>query len=442
MQRHRIGLSHPRIQYLLGAIPRGNLGIMSLAGSLGSLNGIALTFLPIYFTSLGGSIPQYGIVTAMGLLVGTFFTIIGGAVVHRHRPTRILAASSLAAPAALVGYYFSRDWFVLAIIMVLAATASISLPSGRQMVADSTTAKRRATQLSTYQLFGSLPSMFSPIIGGYLVSVFGTVPGFRIAAVIAAGLSFCVTFILFRFLREDKTLLHNAENYPKPLVSTDPAKPAASLVAVFRSVSRAPVAFLKNVASIPAVLVPIMSAFVLVTVANSIVGSYFIFYATDIVKLSSLQWGIIVSAQVILANILRVPLGMLADRLDKRTVLVLSIAMTAPLPALFTLVHSFLGILAISLAMVATGIHYLSTHEALQIDLTPRQKQPVVFSVYDSSGNLAKFVGVIAGGMLFAANYALPFYAFTIIEGLAAAIVFSSLFLSKKWLSLFAPAKN
>src|SRR5712692_2849796 len=121
---------------------------MSFAASVGGLNSIALTFLPLYFTSLGGSVLQYGTVTAFGMLVAIVSTIVGGTIVPRHGLKRILIISFWFGPAILLGYYFSKDYFALSLVLILSALGSISSPNARQLVADSTVMRKRATQLS------------------------------------------------------------------------------------------------------------------------------------------------------------------------------------------------------------------------------------------------------------------------------------------------------
>jgi hypothetical protein len=80
---------------------------------------------------------------------------------------------------------------------------------------------------------------------------------------------------------------------------------------------------------------------------------------------------------------------------------------------------------------VATGIHYVPTHEAYQIELTPREKRPALFVIYDVLSNAARFGGVVLGGLLFTVSYVLPFYTFTVLEVCAAGIITASLFLRR-----------
>jgi len=443
---------------------------MIIAGSLGSLGNIALTFLPIYFTSLGGSVTQYGMVTAFGMLIGIPSTILGGVIVPRHGLKRIAILTSWFGPCILLGYFLSSDWITLSVIMMLGAAGTIGSSTSRQIIADATNLKNRTAQLSLYQTLSNIPAMFSPLVGGFLIDTMGILEGFRLGALIAIGMSCLSTLVIVIFLHETKCNLKSTNLWPIRsklqrqqdeeeklpfsiekksqrkekwkikglgirhlflLLLRDAKKSKVDngqdsddrghvLTSLFFHLRR----ILRNFASLPKLLAPILAAYFLVIIANSAAGPYYIFYATDIAKIDGFHWGLILSLQLIIANLIRMPMGMIADRfVDKRKMLLLSIAMTAPLSIVFVSLNSFWGILGVSLAMIATGIHYGPTHEAIQIELTPREKRPTLFATYDVLTNSARFTGVFIGGVLFGLNYTLPFYAFTTIEMCAFAIL-------------------
>jgi MFS family permease len=435
-----------------------------------------MTFLPVYFTSLGGTVTQYGLITALGMLVGIPSTILGGVIVPRHGLKRIAILTSWFSPCILLGFYFSTNWFTLSIIMLLGAAGTIGSSASRQIIADATISKKRTAQLSLYQTLGNIPSMFSPLIGGYLVTSMGILEGFRLGTLITVAMSCLSTFLLVRFLHESKDNSKNLNSNSSSNVSKqkqmhlpeDKEQKSKNqednrlIQCICRSlpiINRATKNkinigstryyhgayssalflefknFFTTIPSLPKSLAPILTAYILVIISNSMTGPYYIFYVTNIVRMDSLQWGVILSLQVVFANMLRTPLGMIADRFDKRKVLLVSIATTAPLSILFVFANSFWGILGVSMAMIATGIHYGPTHESVQIELTPRERRPALFAIYDVLTNLSRFTGVITGGVLFSFSYILPFYAFTIIEVCALAILSTVFWQQRRTLS-------
>ena len=390
---------------------------------------IALAFLPIYFTSLGGTVMQYGIVMTFTTLLAMPTTILGGAITGRFGPKSIAVLTSWVGPAILVGYLLSNSWSVLTIPIIAGGLGSVGSIAWRQLVADATTIRSRSAQLSVYQTLTGVPSMFAPLAGGFLVHSFGVINGFRDGALISLAVSPISTILLVKLLRErergplveDMAVLKESDPRPR----------------FFQHLRK----FGSNITSLPRPLVPLLSAYSLIILANSTTNPYLIFYGRDIARLDTFQWGIILSLQLVLANIIRTPLGIVSDRFDKRKVLLLSLIMTAPLSTLLIFERSFLAILGILLAMVVTGISYTPTHEALQIEMTPREKRPALFALYDLLRSASASVGTAIGALLFTSNYALPFFGFTAMEACAGALLGFSFFLrpGKKSVSIPSP---
>ncbi len=391
-------------------------------------------------------------VTAFAMLLGIPSTIIGGVIVQRKSWKKVAIFSSWLSICILLGYYFSNSWITLSIPILIAAFGTIGSTAWRLLVADTTVQKNRTAQLSIYQTLTTLPSIFFPLIGGYLVHVMGINEGFRYGILLAIAITPVSTLLMIKFLRDNSQNEQPKSRVTNPTLSQDITKHASKIEVNLslnyptspqknrkfgRSQSTVELIlylkdFYKNLISLPKLLIPLLAAYLLVILANSTTGSYLIFYATNIVKLDTFQWGIILSSQLLLANLIRTPLGIISDKFEKRKVLVFSAIITAPLSILLILQNSFLGILGISLAMIATGINYGPTHEALQIELTPREKRPALFSIFDVLTNLSRSIGTIIGAILFTISYFMPFYFFTIVEaGAAVILVLSFLYKGK-----------
>ena len=313
---------------------------------------------------------------------------------------------------------------MLSIPILVGAAGSLGSTAWRQLVADATVQKSRTAQLSLYQTLTAIPSMFTPLLGGYLVHAMGIVDGFRDSVLIALAIAPISTILLAKFLREkDSRQIHTTQDAPL-LQDTRKLQPLESVFFHYKD-------FWSNLMRLPKALVPLLAAYVLVIIANSTTSPYLIFYGTTIAKLDSLQWGMILSLQLVFANLIRTPLGIVSDRFDKKKVLLISVVATAPLSSFLMLEHSFWGILGILLSMIATGVCYGPTHEALQIEMTPREKRPVLFAMYDVLRNVSVAAGTIIGAIFFTIHYTLPFYSFTAIE-ICAGIIIACMFFGPK----------
>lgn len=395
--------------------------MLVLATSISGASNISLSFLPVYFTSLGGTVLQYGVITTAATLIGIPMTMAGGSISGIFNIKKIAVLTSLIGPTTILGYYLSCSWLVLSIPILAGSSAALGSTALRQIVADATVEKKRTTQISLYQTLTSIPSMFSPLVGGFFVHSFGAVDGFRDGAIVSLAMAPVSTLLLLRFL---------SDKYHVPASPKEHAGYQKTSHPIGRAVCHAR-NFWSSINGLPRSLIPLLLAFVLVIMATSTTGPYLIFYSMSVAKLNSLQWGLILSLQLLFANLVRTPLGILSDRFEKRKVLFLSVTSTAPLSALLLMDHSFMWVLGIMLATVATGVCYGPTHEALQIEMTPRQNRPALFAIYDVLRNLSVSAGTFIGALLFTANYALPFFTFTALELSAGGIIACTFFGNK-----------
>ena len=394
--------------------------ILIVTASIGSIGNVASAFAPVYFTSLGGSVLQYGMVTTFATLISMPSTLLGAAMTQRFSLKKISVFTSALGICISLGYYFSTSWITIALLTLIAAFASISSTAWQQLVADSTVTKNRTAQLSLYQTLTAIPLIFSPLLGGYLIHSLGTIDGFRMGILISFAISPISLVLILRHLREHKPAVPDND---KTTHSTQ--GPLASLSYHFTE-------FYKNLKLLPKPLIPLLGSIGLVVMANSMINPYLIFFSTNIAKIDSFQWGLILSCQMLVANVIRTPLGMVSDKFDKKKLLFISVVMTAPIPLFLVYLKLFWGILAVVIAMTATGINYGPTHDALQIELTPREKRPALFAVYGILRNVSTSVGTIIGAALFTINFALPFYGFAIVEGCAGGIIAFAFLIKRK----------
>ena len=168
---------------------------------------------------------------------------------------------------------------------------------------------------------------------------------------------------------------------------------------------------------LPTGLKPLMISYALVMFANGAVGQYYILYANNVIGLTNLEWGAIVSLQLLLVIILKIPGAWLSDKFGKRKIMILSAATCAPCAVLFTLAHSFVQALIAALLLIVTGIYYAPAHEALQADLTPRTMRGRITALWGICSAISTALGILAGGFLFQmVSPAVPFYLFTAAE--------------------------
>jgi len=384
---------------------QGNVAVIASSSATKSFGaGIISTYASLYFVSIGGDPITLGLMTSIASVVQCFALFLGGFISDHYGRRRIMVLAAFYSVLFPVLYAIIQDWRIFIASTIIAAFGAASSPASHATVADSIPPERRTTGIASLQVASSFPVIFAPLIGGWLIKAYGLIDGFRLASVYTAVTTLASALIIFFFLKE--TMLNSTGRKPK-LLSKD----------VLRD-------FTKRLRQLPSSLRTLLISYALVVFANGLVGQYYILYATKIIGLTELDWGIIVSLQFLLANILRIPGGLVSDKIGKRKVMALSVLTCAPCTIIFVLSQSFLQATIAALLLITTGIYYAPAHEALQADLTPKAVRGRITALWDIGNAISLASGTLMGGYLFqTVNPATPFYLFTAIELVAASLI-------------------
>jgi MFS family permease len=392
-------------QNKVSSLFRGNIATIALSGSIKSLGNIFTSFVPLYFVQIiGGDALMLGFFASISSLFQFFTLSFGGLLADYYGRKRVLVFAAFYGAFFPLLYAVVTDWRIFGLLTVAATFGAIANPAYHAVVVDSIPHNKRTSGIAYVQVFSSLPLVIAPLIGGWLMENYGLENGFRLACVYSTIFSFISAITLVVFLRE--TLQHSQMS-----------KPNFSIRNIFAGLTNLSVIM-------PQSLKALLFAYALVAFANGAVGQFYVLYAYEIIKLSVLDWALVVSAQSILACALKIPGGWLCDRFGKRKVMIVSLLTCAPTAILFTLSTSLVQVLIVSLLLVTTGIYYAPAHEALQADLTPRVMRGRVSALWNISTAFSAALGALVGGFTFQnVNVAAPFYIFTVVELLAAVLM-------------------
>lgn len=380
---------------------RGNIGV--IAGST-AVNGfgtaLVSTYIAKYFVGIGGDPFELGIMTSLSAIIQLLVFFLGGHIADRYGRRRVIVLAAFYAILFPMLYVLIRDWRIFLVASVMGAFASLSSPAVHATVADSISPEKRTTGIATLQVVSSAPTIFSPLIAGYLIEAYGLQSGFRLACLSAAATALISALILTLFLKETK----------------QKASIASDTLSAKNHTGLSQESWKKS-------LTALLFSYGLVAFANALVGSYYILYATDVIGLGEFQWGIIVSLQIAMVTLLKIPGGWASDRFGKKRIMIISILTCIPCVVIFTFAQSFLQTAIAVILLTVAGMYYAPSYEALQADLTPRNIRGRISSFWDISGAAATSIGAPLGGFIFQTiGPAVPFYFFAVVE-LAAALL-------------------
>lgn len=384
-----------------------NVSAIALSSAIKALGGFIGVYLPIFFVQIGGNTLTLGLLTFVASLVQLSFLAIGGFIADNYGRRTIIVATAFTSVIFPALYALVQDWRIFGLLTVFAATGVVSSPATRATVVDSIPPEKRTTGITAIQVVSTLPSVVSPSIGGWLIVQHGLEEGFRMASVYAAVLAFISTLPLLVLLKE--TLQPKSPQELDPPLQNNVLNSARS-----------------SFWTLPQSLKALMTSYALVAFANGAVSQYYILYASNVVGLTAFDWGTVVSLQLLVASILKIPGGWLSDKYGKKKAMTASLLTTIPMILMFTLSQSLAQVAISALLLVTAGIYYAPAHEALQADLTPRPIRGRINALWDMSNYLALGLGALAGGLAFQTlGPAVPFYIFAVAELVAATLLIS-----------------
>jgi len=377
---------------------RGNILVLALSGAIGSLGGFVGVYIYAYFVEIGGNLLTVGLLGSAAAFIQFFTLSIGGFIADYYGRRRIIVFAAFYGVLFPLLYAVVQDWRMFGALTLLATIGTLANPATHAIVVDSIPPEKRTRGIASLQVVSALPSAISILIGGRLIQNYGLENGFRIACIYAASLALLSAIPVFVLLKET-THFKAARN---PAISWRDA--------IFGFAKPSDYA-------LPRGLKVLIGAYALVMFSNSAVGQYYIFYALGVAGLTKFEWGSVVSLQILLASILRIPGGWLSDKFGKRKIMIISLLTTIPMILLFTLSRAFIQVMAAALLLVAAGIYYAPAHEALQADFTPRSIRGRITSLWLIVGAVSAAIGAPVGGFTFQTlGPTVPFYIFAVAE--------------------------
>jgi MFS family permease len=378
----------------------GNIAVIAVSSAVkGFGGGLISTYVSLYFVELGGNPITLGLMTAIASIIGCAMFLLGGFIADYYGRRRIMVLTAFYSIFFPLLYAVIQDWRLFAALSVVAAFGSISNPASHALIVDSISLEKRTTGIASLQVISSLPVTVAPLIGGWLIQNYGLLDGFRLACIYTATTAFISALIIFLFLKE--TLKHRL------IVNSNFSNPSK-----LKDVMKFP-------RPLPTSLKALMLSYALIAFANGAVGQYYVLYASSVIGLTPMEWGLIASLQS-LGVALKIPGGWLSDKFGKRKIMIVSVLTCAPCTILFTLSRSFFQALTVALLLIVTGIYYAPAYESLQADLTPRTMRGRITAIWQLSSSLSMAPGTLIGGFLFqAVDPTLPFYLFTAAELIA-----------------------
>ena len=337
-------------------------------------------FWPLYLkNALGASVWAISVLSMLSQSERLIFQLPGGVLADRFGRRKIIIYGTALRIFTPMLYLWATDWITVIPALLLNGVTSIYMPAFNAIIADSLPEDERGAGYGAYRMITSMPRIFSPVIGGYLLDSMGLEEGFRLFMYFSIFVNMIVTYARYRIITET---LFDEEEMKKKAKKRAPLKDQlVDTMTLGRNVW-------------VMVLVAVISAF-----GARMVFDLVAIYAQDIIGLSYTQLGMVSTIGGIITSALALPGGMLSDRVGRKPIISISRFLTPISMFGITLAGNFnqyiLAQATNSLSEALGGGGRMGNAggpawQALVADLVPKEKRATVM------GTIGTITGVVA----------------------------------------------
>jgi MFS family permease len=321
---------------------------------------------------------EIGIINSLRPLAGLLMFPISGYLTDRTSRVKIIALADILSAVTMLCFVFAPTWEWIAAGALLQGFMVFSFPPTSAILADSLNPKNRGIGIATMNTLANAVAMFSPYIAASILVQYNDNIGMRILYGML-GLQFVLgAALVFKKLKETTEI--------------DLSKPMPSVVEILKeSYSGIPKLLTNTPKSVLALGMVVLMGFI----SNGIASPFWVLYATEIIGLTKIEWGLILLFESILKVILTIPFGLVGDRIGRtKTLLAAVIVSLISSPALI-FATNYSSVLLIRLGVALAGTLFMPASTALMADYVPRNLRGRVMAAL---GRGSVMIGATGGG--------------------------------------------
>jgi len=362
-----------------------NFLVLIISYSLFNL-GYALTwpFESPFVQSLGASPFMIGLIGSIGSLVLFLARIPGSYIADKHGRRQIIVTMTYGVALSNIFFILAPNWVFYLIGVIVTNLCLIYQSALEAIEADSLAPEVRGLGYAAFRVLPQLPSIFSPLIAGALVSMYSIDLGMRLIYSAVLVISLIAAVLRHAFLKETLTSAKPINFKELKLVFKD------SLHEIFDSWKLMPksLAFLLASTLIIAFTDPFFHRF----------GSL---YILEVVGLSEVEWGVVNTINLATMLTLGLFLGKAVDIFGRKKALILAHLIFTPTTAIFILSKSFTAFAVVYAFFAIASILFGSATAALQADMVPRERRGRILGSAGALYILMGALGSMVGGTLY-----------------------------------------
>jgi MFS family permease len=308
----------------------------------------------------------------------------GGYLADKYGRKWLISTMTFGVALSYILYGIAPSWHLILIGAVLMAIFNSTYqPALSAMISDSLPPERRGMGFSIVMLIASVSTTPSPAVASLLHASFGLINGMRISYGIVVALFLAAAFFRFFFLKE--TVVSASKPRLNEIIHSYPTALKES-ISVWRKV--------------PKSMLYLFLSFSVVIFGFSAVNLYTVIYATRVLLIDEILWGLILAIVPITTIILALPVGKAVDKFKRKIPLLASMLVFGLAMVIF--MYGDLTKVIVSLILLGAGqVMMNASFGALQTDLTPKEQRGKVNGFINFANYIIMASASLLGGFLY-----------------------------------------
>lgn len=358
-----------------------------------------------YIEKLGAPPVVIGLMGSVGAIMLSLVRIPGAYIADKYGRKQIIVVMTFSIAFAYLFYVFAPDWkFVLA-GMIVANLGLIYQPALEAIHADSIPPEKRGMGFAASNVLPNIPTIFAPLVAGFLLETQGFIPGMRIVYTIVFFCMLAAAFVRLFFLKET---LHEPRKIRLGEMKNAFSESLGAIAEAWKSMSKS--------------LKFLTMAFLVSAFEEPMFRWFQALYVSNVIQISSFDWGFVNTIFIAVMIISGFPLGKLIDRVPRKKAVLVAYFLYVPASFLFVLSRSFTQIVLVYIVFAIGGSLLYPAYGALMADMIPREKRGRIMGTIGTLNVMASVPASVLAGILYSLNPAYPF-ALTIFLGIAVSLI-------------------
>ena len=352
--------------------------------------GLVMPLLPIYARDFGATGTQLGFLTASFAIARLITTFPGGWLADRAGRKKPIILGLLAYSVVMALYGFSRDINQLILLRGFQGMASgVVWPVISTIVVDMVQPKDRSKAMGLYEMMHFLGMVIGPGLGGVLAGVFTIAVPFFVCGFLAFFSSILVVFTVQETVATELRIDNFSAEIPHS--GTDSKS----------STHNKAIEGLKKLTPYASIFVGLCLAQFILVFSNALMQPVLSVYANEEMGISEVGVGMLFTVQGIVTLLSTIPMGIIADEVGRKPMIVLGKIIHASAALLVILSGGFWPLLFV---MTMRGFGRSMSNPSITAmfsGLVPVSKRGRGMGIFNIFRNVGLVVGSTVGGFLY-----------------------------------------